>query len=50
VPQTPIAQVPDEHEAVAAFVGAQVTPQPPQLMSVFSGVSQPSVGSPLQSA
>jgi hypothetical protein len=47
--QLPIAQLPLEHTGVA-FAGAQIAPQAPQFaVSRFLFVSQPSVGSPLQS-
>src|SRR5690606_17279022 len=42
--QVPLAQVSD------AFARLQPTPQPPQSVSVLIGPSQPSLGTPLQSA
>jgi hypothetical protein len=47
--QLEIVQLPVE-QLVEAFAAEQPTPQPPQLVLVFSGVSQPSLASPLQLA
>jgi hypothetical protein len=41
--------VPVEQDAAVALAGLHETPQPPQLLKVFSWVSQPLVGLPSQS-